>query len=55
MKTKTSHAPLDVSKISKQLEEYENSPARGGLKIDMPLKEALRKLARVRTEQGKPK
>ncbi len=50
MKTKA-NAPLDVRKIAEQLKEYENSPARGGLRIDMPLKDALRRIAKHKPER----
>lgn len=51
MKTKTCDGPLDVRKIAAELKEYENSPRRGGLKIDMPLRDALRVIAKVRPER----
>ena len=51
MKSKTSDAPLDVLKIVEQLRDYENSPARGGLKIDMPIDITLRKIAKAKPEK----
>jgi hypothetical protein len=47
MKTKPSDEPLDVRKLAAELREYESSPARGGLKINMPLKDALRRIAKA--------
>jgi hypothetical protein len=54
MKTKNSNGPLDVRKIAAELKEYENSPRRGGLKINMPLPEALRAIAKVKPERNRP-
>jgi hypothetical protein len=51
MITKNSKAPLDVRKIARELKDYENSSARGGLKIDMPLPDALRALAKAKPER----
>jgi hypothetical protein len=50
MKTKTSDA-LDVRKIAAELKEYENSPRRGGLRINMPLPDALRRVARLKPQK----
>jgi hypothetical protein len=56
MKAKTREDDaLDVGKIAEQLNEYQKSSARGGLKINMPLKDALRAIARVKPERRKPK
>lgn len=48
MKTKTSNGPLDVRKIAAELREYENSPRRGGLRLNMPLPDVLRRIAKVK-------
>lgn len=55
MKTKAPEAPLDVRKIAAELKEYENSSRRGGLKINIPLQDALRAVAKVKPEPKKRK
>jgi hypothetical protein len=52
MKTKPSDA-LDVRKIAAELKEYENSPARGGLRITMPVEQAVKILAKHKPEPNK--
>ena len=39
---------LDVRKIMRDLEEYEKSPARGGLRITMPVEQAVKGLVKVK-------
>lgn len=48
MRTKTPNGPLDVRKIAAELERYEKSTAPGGMKIDMPLEDALRAITKVK-------
>jgi hypothetical protein len=44
--------PVDVRKLMDELAEYENNPrAKGGLKINMPLQDALRRIAKVKPER----
>lgn len=37
----------------RELEAYENSPARGGLRIDMPVEQAIKVLAKAKPEPKK--
>jgi hypothetical protein len=48
--TKSGSDALDVQKIADELRRYEESSARGGLKINVPLQDALRALARAKPE-----
>ena len=46
------YEPVDVRKMMDELAEYENNPrAKGGLKINMPLEEALRRIAKAKPER----
>jgi len=44
---------LDVRKIAADLKKYEESSARGGLRIEMPLTDALRAMAKTKPENKK--
>jgi len=52
MKTKTSDR-LDVRRIMRELGEYEKSPARGGLRITVPIEQAVKVLAKHKQERMK--
>jgi len=52
MRTKRS-ARLNVPKIMAQLEEYEKSPARAGMRITLPVEQAVKVLAKHRPESSK--
>jgi hypothetical protein len=51
MKLKRSETHLNTGKIMTELEAYEKSPARGGLRIDLPVEQAVKALAKAKREQ----
>lgn len=53
MKTKTRDDRLDVRKVMADLKKYEDSPARGGLRIDVPVEQAVKILAKAKPEPKK--